>query len=294
MSVRRRVIEDNPRRLPKRLLYIMGALILLNSALFTSVWMDRRYIAALTEEVVPSKDTDDRAVVDVVTEYVRSDLHHANAAEVDRMPTWQRWNYLYNPFRIGPRTALEYGGDHEGACGSSSRVMMEMLRARDIDSRFVILLNDNLKSLHTLLEVSIDGRWGTVDPLYGIVYRHADGRPASALELRDNADLFASNAKHGWEYGYGPERLETRHAYNIDKYNFRNVHYFNFGKFGSLGQALWTFLHNAFGDDAPLWIRRPNFYAYPALTTAFFVNGLAGLLASVWLLRICLRRRRMK
>ena len=210
------------------------------------------------------------------------------------MPMLQRWNYLYNPFRIGPRTALEYGGDFEGACGSSSRVMMEMLRGRGIDSRFVILLNDKLKSLHTLLEVNYDGRWGAVDPLYGIVYRHPDGQPASALELRDDEDLFVSNAQHGWEYGYGPERLDHRHSYNLKKLNFRNVHYFNFGKFGAIGQTLWNWLRHTFGEDAPLWIRRPNFYAYSALTTAFLVNCLAGLLASVWLFRVGLRRRQQK
>lgn len=247
-------------------------LVLLNVGAYASVLVDRHALHNAAIRTIPQGRPQDEVVQTLVL-HVRDELHHCNRGEVLRMPTVRRWNYLHNPFRIGPKTAFDFGGLHTGACGSSSRVLMEFLRAHDIDSRFVILLSDDLTSLHTLLEVYYAHSWGAVDPLYGIIYQHPDGRPASLRELRADEKLFRRNANNGWEYGYGPGRKRTRLPYAIEKYPFDNAHYFNFGKFGAVGRSFYHLLHACFGEESTLWIHRPNFYAYPALTTIVALDG---------------------
>jgi hypothetical protein len=158
---------------------------------------------------------------------------------------------------------------------------MEMLGAHGIRSRTIILSSDRMVSLHTLLEVRYEDAWGAVDPLYNIVYRHADGRPASLQDLRRDEALFLANAASGWQYGYGPERLEKTNAYNAGKNVFRNAHYFNFDKLRAASLALHRLLTRIGGEEGPLWVKRPNFYSYPGLTTLVLLDvgtlGLAGL-----------------
>jgi hypothetical protein len=258
------------------------ALLLVHVLAFASVWSDRQALQARARSIV-APGTPQAAVVARLTSYVHDELHHCDLGEVRRMPWLLRLHYLRNPFGIGPKTALDHGGFHEGSCESSARVLMEMLTAYEIPSRFVILSSDRLESLHTLLEVRYDGTWGAVDGLYNIVYRHPDGRPASVRELREDETLFLSNAANGWEYGYGPNGKSHPHRYNARKNVFRNAHYFNFDKLGALSLGLHRFLAWLGGEQATLWISRPNFYAYPALTTLAVLDtaavGLVGVVA---------------
>jgi hypothetical protein len=169
-----------------------------------------------------------------------------------------------------------------------------MLQEFGIDSRFVLLLGDDLVSRHTVLEVFYAGKWGVVDPLYNIVYTHADGTPAAASALRDDETLFLANAKNGWEYGYGPKRKERPHAYNADKLVFRNAYYFNFGKLGPVTRGLYYTTRWALGEQGPLLVRRPNFYAYPTLTTLAIFDAGLGAAGATWFARGLLRRGRRR
>ena len=277
------------RRYAVKIVVLFGV-ILTNLVLLGSVVLDKRAIQAAARATVPA-DADERTVIELLTRFVHDQLYHCNLDDVKRMPLLRRWNYLYNPFRIGPKTALDYGAHHTGACGSSSRVLMELLTTHHIASRFVILLDDQLRSRHTLLEVLYkNDAWGAVDPLYGIVYQHPDGRPASMWELRNDAELFRDNAEHGWEYAYGPEGEFQPHPYNLEKYPFRNASYLNYSKFGAIGRNLHGFLGATFGESATLWIRRPNIYAYPALTTLLFLDGTLVCVGMAWLIVARIRR----
>ncbi len=48
---------------------------------------------------------------------------------------------------------------------------------------------DAAYSGHGIIEICRSGAWGCVDIGFGVVYRHADGRPASAWDLTRDADL---------------------------------------------------------------------------------------------------------
>lgn len=277
----------------RAILFILISVVVLNVVLCVSVGRDKRVIRSVAHTIVPD-GAQEKDVVATLARYVRDEVHHCNRNEVLQLPLLTRWNYLYNPFRIGPKTALDHGAHHTGSCGSSSRVLMGLLSAFDIESRFIILLDRNLQSRHTLLEVFYQGTWGAVDPLYNIVYRDNNGRPASLSDLREQPVLFLANATQGWEYGYGPQGKQARHTYNTKKKRFDNAQYFNYGKFGILSRSLYRVLSSVFGPDAPLWIRRPNFYAYPALTTLVALDGLLVCACCVWLFPSCLRRARRK
>ncbi len=290
--------QDQPRPFPLKKIAriaLKAAIILVlaaNVLLLTSVAKDKRAIRA-TATALAAPGTNEGEVVRRLARFVRDEVHHCTRAEVTALPALQRWNYLYNPFRIGPKTVLDSGGDHTGACGSSSRVLMELLSAHDIDSRFIIIKGSS--ETHTVLEVFYDGAWGAVDPLYNIVYADLEGRPASLHTLRRDEESFLRNAKEGWQYGSGPDRREQVSPYNTDKYPFRDAHYFNFDKFGVLSQGLYRMLRTAFGEEATFWVKRPNFYAYPALTTAVLLDGFVGTVGLTWLgTRALLRRRRRR
>ena len=282
-------IGDRPRRRSAVKTVVLFGVILTNLVLLGSVILDKRAIQTTARTIAPA-DADEQTTIETLTRHVHDELYHCNRDDVMQMPLLRRWNYLYNPFRIGPKTALEFGAHHTGACGSSSRVLMELLSTYHIPSRFVILLDDQLRSRHTLLEVFYNNdAWGAVDPLYGIVYQHPDGRPASMWELRNDAELFRNNAEQGWEYGYGPEGKFQTHPYNLEKYPFRNATYLNYSKFGAIGRGLHGFLGATFGEPATLWIRRPNAYAYPALTTLILLDGTLLCLGIAWWIAVRIR-----
>ena len=65
----------------------------LNVALYGSVIVDRRVLAARALEVAP-RGHEQRDVVRALTLYVRNHLHHCIRAEVQGMPALRRWNYL--------------------------------------------------------------------------------------------------------------------------------------------------------------------------------------------------------
>ncbi len=278
-------------RRQRYILGLLGLLLLINLVLGISVSRDRMALYSAARSAAPST-ADEAEIVARLTTFVRDDIHHCNRAEVETLSALVRWNYLYNPFGVGPKTIVDYGGDFRGACGSCSRVLLELLSVFEIPSRYVILLDDDLDSRHTLLEVFYSGAWGAVDPLYGIIYKHPDGRPADVRTLRKNEELFRANAKEGWEYGYGPARRDIKHPYNMDKYAFRNAQYFNYGKFGAVSRGLFRVLQRLFGEEATLWLRRPNTYTYPAALTAILLDVGAAMLVLGWLMvRFAMRRR---
>jgi hypothetical protein len=261
---------------------LLGGCAVANGLLLGSVWSDRHGLWETAERVVP-QTAGEREIVAEMSRFVRDKLYHCDLDDVEAMPWYRRWHYLYNPFRIGPKMALDHGTRQGGACGSSCNVLMELLAAWGLRSRFVILSDEDLVSRHTVLEVYYAESWGVVDPLYHILYVHPDGRPASVRDLRADPNLVASNAQTGWAYGYGQQYRWHRRSYNHIKNSFDNAHYFHYAKFGPFGRALHAGMRSMFGDEATLWIKRPGLYAYPALTTLTVMDGLAVSVLLGWL-----------
>ncbi|MCY3782804.1 MAG: hypothetical protein OXG79_03350 [Chloroflexi bacterium] len=98
-------------------------------------------------------------------------------------------------------------GGHEEAivergtdwCTDLSRVGCVLCQVAGLPARLVCLFNTSAAySGHVIVEVLRHGRWGCVDVVNGVVYRHGDGAPASAWELKRAPDLIAAHRRlHG-------------------------------------------------------------------------------------------------
>ena len=93
-----------------------------------------------------------------------------------------------------PATGLEemlFGGREEEIvargsdwCTDVARVACVLCQVVGIPARLVVLANvSSAYSGHEIIEARRGGRWGAVDPLAGVVYRHLDGAPASTWDL---------------------------------------------------------------------------------------------------------------
>jgi len=261
---------------------LLLGLVLANVCLWASVQLDKAYIKRLAFQIAP-EGLPDRQIVEAMASYVREHVHHRTLQEVQAMPLLVRWNYLYNTFRPGPRTVLDYGTHHLGPCQSNTRALRELLTARGLRCKGVVMHDSNLRGMHSVLEVEYDGRWGVVSPTFALLYQHPDGRPATLRELRDDRDLFLSNAKKGWQYGWGPEGKSTRLPLPHDLYTFDKAYYFNYNWFRWARWLVYDMLEKGFGEDALYWLTRPAWYSYPAYTLMVCLNGFAALLIMAYL-----------
>lgn len=258
-----------------------GCLFLANALLWASVERDKAYIAGVASQIIPfgSRDSD---VVNAVTNFIRDNIYHPTAEEVAQFPWYARWNYLYNRFRPGPQTVLRYGTHHVGPCQSNSRAFKALLDAHGIESRTIIQHDDDLIGMHSVVEVDYAGVRGICGPTYGLVYTHADGRPATLQDLRGDHDLFISNASRGFAYGWGPNAKNVKRPLPAEVYHFRQAYYFNYKWFGPFRRVVFRGLNSVLGEDGPMLVVRPAWYTYPAYTTAIVLDFTVVALLIFW------------
>ena len=84
-------------------------------------------------------------------------------------------------------------------CTDLSRVGCVLCQVAGLPARLVYLFNTEAAySGHVIVEVRRQGRWGCVDVVNGVVYRHDDGSPASTWELKRAPHLIAAHRRaHG-------------------------------------------------------------------------------------------------
>lgn len=109
---------------------------------------------------------------------------------------------------LGERAAVDldgmrFGGTEEQIiargsdwCTDVARVACAMCQVAGVPARLVSLFKlSQAHSGHAIVEVYMDGVWGAVDLLSGVVYRHSNGRPATTWELMNDERLVRTN----WE-----------------------------------------------------------------------------------------------
>jgi hypothetical protein len=75
-------------------------------------------------------------------------------------------------------------------CTDVARVACALMQVAGFAARIVNLADvSQAYSGHVIVEVSRGEHWGAVDSSAGVVYRHADGRPASTWDLLRDAEL---------------------------------------------------------------------------------------------------------
>ena len=110
-------------------------------------------------------------------------------------------------------------------CTDLSRVGCVLCQVAGMPARIVYLFNTTAAySGHAIVEVLRQGRWGCVDVVNGVVYRHADGAPASTWDLKLAPDLIAAHRRlHG---GYGSPAqflgaaIVNYFVWEADRYDF--------------------------------------------------------------------------
>ena len=99
---------------------------------------------------------------------------------------------------------LRLGGTEEAIvgrgtdwCTDLARVGCVLCQVAGLPARLVYLFNTTAAySGHAIVEVLCQGRWGCVDVVHGVVYRHEDGRPASAWELQRAPHVIDAHRRH--------------------------------------------------------------------------------------------------
>ncbi len=270
------------RRLSKSARVIVALVLFANAALYLSAQADRAFIRDIAFKIAP-QGTPDTEVVRAVTRYVHDEIYHPTPEEVERFPFWVRLNYLYNPFRTGPRPTLEYGTHHIGPCQSNSRAFMALLAAHGISSRMVVQHGPHLNGRHSVVEVDYAGTQGIVGPTNGVIYQHEDGRPATLKELHEDRELFLRNAVKGFAYGWGPKGKEVTIPLPYDLYNFDYAYYFNYKWLGALRWPVYKALIAIWGENGPYLPVRPLWYTYPKYTCMVVLNaGVFGAWFVMW------------
>ena len=84
-------------------------------------------------------------------------------------------------------------------CTDLARVGCVLCQVAGLPARIVYLFNTTAAySGHAIVEVLRQGRWGCVDVVHGVVYRHEDGMPASTWDLQRAPHLVAAHRQlHG-------------------------------------------------------------------------------------------------
>ena len=79
-------------------------------------------------------------------------------------------------------------------CTDLARVGCALCQILGMPARLLLLFRVNAAySGHEIIEVHRSGGWGAADVVYGVVYRHPDGRPASSWDLLRDPDLIAAH-----------------------------------------------------------------------------------------------------
>jgi len=176
-------------------------LALLGATLFAAHVNELHLIARVAERIDAGRVLAGDERLATYVRFARDGLYDPQGlAEVQPWPI--RIYYRLNPLHPGAGDVLQWGSDYRGSCGSHSRVVAAMLRARGTPSRLRLLLDERMKSVHTVVEARVGDRWIVGDAEYGIAFRGRDGVPATAADLAADSALF--HAQVDTIPGYNP------------------------------------------------------------------------------------------
>lgn len=131
-----------------------------------------------------------------------------------------------------PVERAEFGGTeeqilarHTSWCVDLSRAACALCQVAGLPARLVALADTAAAySGHQIIEVFRSEAWGAADPATAVVYRHADGRPATVADLQADPRLIEAHAS--------PRRPYTRpqqfRAAAITTYNINDAAHYDY------------------------------------------------------------------
>lgn len=113
-------------------------------------------------------------------------------------------------------------------CGSATNAFVNLADTAGLVSRRLLLLDSRRMAKHVVAEVLVDGRSIVVDPSFHVIWRGADGKPLTRMELADPA-VFSAATRCVPQYR--PE------------YTFERTAHVRMGRIYGIGTGLRSFLN---------------------------------------------------
>jgi hypothetical protein len=167
----------------------------------------------------------------------------------EQLPPLVRLYYDVNPLHPGAGDVIRWGSEYRGPCGSHSAVLVAMLKTHRMEARPLFLVDDRGRSVHTVVEARIGGRWVVGDPSYDVVYHRRDGMLAGKEELAADRALFRANV--AGVAGYPG-------LYDYDAWTL-----LNWEKLPVVLPAIRATAVRAFGEDRVRELTRPAIWMMP-------------------------------
>jgi hypothetical protein len=145
--------------------------------LFSSGWefSTRSYLKGFSDAIIPSSDTPEQKI-DAILVWMQHGPARRSALDPEVLAT------------RNPEDTLNFKQLLE-VCGTASNAFLNLAQSSGLRARRLLLLDENQRSKHVVVEILIDSRWVVVDPAYHAVLRLSDGRPATREDLR-NPEIF--------------------------------------------------------------------------------------------------------
>ena len=145
--------------------------------LFSSGWefSTRSYLNGFSDAIVPLTDSSEQKV-DAILLWMKNGPARRSTLNPEGLAA------------RNPEDTLNYKQLLE-VCGTASNAFVNLAQSSGFRARRLLLLDENQRSKHVVVEVLVDSRWIVVDPAYHAVIRLSDGRPATREELR-NPEIF--------------------------------------------------------------------------------------------------------
>jgi hypothetical protein len=239
-------------KLRQRLSYLawIGAVLfaLLSAALFAAHRSELRMVAQIAARIDAGGQLSGDQRLARYVRFASSELYDPQGlTEVHPWPI--RLYYRLNPLHPGPGDVLQWGSDYRGSCGSHSRVVAAMLRARGTPSRLRLLLDGRKRSIHTVVEARVGERWVVADAQYGIAFQRWDGAPATVADLAADAALFHA-------------QVDTVPGYN-PSYVYESTTLLNWHKDPVILPAIRAALVRLLGPERVAGLVRPSIWMWP-------------------------------
>ena len=145
--------------------------------LYSAGWefSTRSYLKGFSDAIIPSSYDPEQKVEAILTW-----MQHGPARRTTQNPeAFDGRN---------PEDTLNYQQLLE-VCGTATNAFVNLAQSTGLRARRLLLLDENKRSKHVVVETLIDNRWIIVDPAYHAIIRLPAGRPATREELR-NPEVF--------------------------------------------------------------------------------------------------------
>jgi hypothetical protein len=214
----------------KRILHILlGFLIASTAYLYLEYKYEQKTLQAFINSIYHTKDLnryDDKAVVLAAMEKTHLQMQQKDITAMDLN--------LSKVEQLFTSPLMTFALTKEGACGGNSLVLAQILDGMGYKVRPLQMMVNGKYGGHIVLETYLDNKWVVLDPLYNLSFTNANGELASAEELKNNWNYYAT---------------QTPANYNLN-YKFEGIRYTNWDKIPVLGPATKATLGLFMGKSA--------------------------------------------